>query len=71
MSFPVPIRKRIVQIDQGMDMHRIQDGSYYLEHMGRWIELGDDAHEAIRRAHAIISGIHSLDGVQIRGRSNG
>ena len=64
-------RHRIIQIDPGMDLHRVNDGSYHLNNLGRWIELGNDPHEAIRRAHAIISGIHSLDGVQIRGRSNG
>lgn len=62
MIVPVPIRRRVAQIDDRMDLHRIQDGSYYLEHLGRWIELGNDAAEARRRCQGIIEAIHQFDG---------
>lgn len=62
MIGPAPVRRRIAQIDGGMDLHRVEGGSYYLEHLGHWIELGNDPAEARRRCQGIIEAIHQIDG---------
>lgn len=62
------MKRRIIQIDEGLDLIRLEDGNeaiYYLKEQGCVFVLGETVAQSKKRAEAILAGIEGLESSHI------